>query len=388
MKHLISQRANLFFFMGAAASVVLFSIGLLCQTGGNWRAWLWFVSGTGLGVTFLFILAAQKYKKRMAQINEYERELTQLRYLYEQSQRDYDIEHRFFNILIDNVADSIYIKDRSCRMIRINRKMMQDLGLPSMEEAIGKTDKDMFGEEFGRQTMAVDLEIMESGRPVIGQIESRNLPDGHTNWTSTSKVAIHNDAGEIIGLIGITREINDLKQAELNLRFLATHDNLTQLPNRTLLNDRLERAIFHNHRAAILFIDLDGFKRINDEHGHNNGDRVLMKVADRLKTCVRTSDSTARIGGDEFIVFLETITLSEDAAIVAQKLLDTFGDPLELGEFQVVVNLSIGISIFPENGGSTETLIQRADAAMYLAKTRGKNQFAFYSELRNELSEE
>jgi len=374
--------------MGAAASMVLFAIGLPCQSGGNWRAWLWFVSGAGLGVTFLFILAAQKYKKRMAQINEYERELAQLRYLYEQSQQDYDIEHRFFNILIDNVADSIYIKDRECRMIRINRKMMQDLGLSSMEEAIGRTDKDMFGEEFGRQTMAVDLEIMESGRPVIGQIESRNLPDGRTNWTSTSKVAIHNDTGEIIGLIGITREINDLKQAELNLRFLATHDNLTQLPNRTLLNDRLERAIFHNHRAAILFIDLDAFKRINDEYGHNNGDHVLMKVAERLKTCVRTSDSTARIGGDEFIVFLETITHSEDAAIVAQKLLDIFSDPLELEEFQVVVNLSIGISIFPENGGSTETLIQRADAAMYLAKTRGKNQFAFYSELHNELAEE
>ena len=187
--------------------------------------------------------------------------------------------------LMENMADSIYFKDRDCRLLWVNRKLVTSLGLDDSQEIIGKTDVELFGEEFGRKTMIDDIQVMKTGQPMVGVVEFRYLPDGGVNWTSTSKLPIRDENNEVIGLLGITREINELKHAELELQFLATHDALTTLPNRYLVLDRMEQTIRrckrNNGKFAVLYIDLDGFKGINDRFGHDAGDQVLKQIAAR-----------------------------------------------------------------------------------------------------------
>ena len=192
-------------------------------------------------------------------------------------------ESLLLNALMDNVADSIYFKDRRCRLQWASLKMAKDLGYDDPSEIVGKTDKELFGEEFGKKTMVDDLGVMETGQPIIGLVESRTLPNGEINWTSTTKFPIHDKSGAVIGLLGITREINELKRTEQDLHYLATHDILTSLPNRYLLFDRMENTILRARRNdtlfAVLYVDLDGFKMINDRFGHDTGDRVLKQAA-------------------------------------------------------------------------------------------------------------
>ena len=144
-----------------------------------------------------------------------------------------------FRALMENTADSIYFKDRQCRLLRVSRKMAVHLGFSDPSELVGKTDVDLFGEAFGRGTRLDDIGIMETGRPVIGVIESRRLDKGRTNWTLTTKLPLVDESGAVIGLVGITREINEMRETEVALQHLATHDTLTDLPNRFLMVDRL-----------------------------------------------------------------------------------------------------------------------------------------------------
>lgn len=274
--------------------------------------------------------------------------------------------------LMDNVTDSVYFKDLQFRMLRVSRKMANDLGFADPAELIGKSDFDLFGEEFGQKTMIDDLYVVTTGLPIIGLIESRSLPDGTLNWTSTSKMPLHDSQGKIIGVVGITREVNDLKKAEMDLQYLATHDVLTQLPNRYLLHDRLEHtlalALREKTQFAVLYIDLDGFKEVNDIHGHAAGDALLKLVAARILSGLRKSDTVARMGGDEFVVVLEHIHTAQDALATGQKLQAELAKPHRLARQMVSVTASIGISLFPAHGRSAATLLKAADHAMYLAK--------------------
>lgn len=294
--------------------------------------------------------------------------------------RDLD-ESVLLSALMENVADSIYFKDRDCRLVWVSQKMVTDLGYKDSSQILGKTDADLFGEEFSQKTLVDDLGVMESGKPVIGRVESRVLPNGKINWTSTSKLPIHNKTGEVIGLLGITREINELKQVEQDLQYLATHDVLTTLPNRFLLYDALDQAVKRAKRNkgqfAILYLDLDGFKLVNDRHGHDVGDKVLKQGAARLLHCVREADRVARLGGDEFAVLLEDISGLEDAARVAEKIRKAIARPYESLPKKMKVTASIGISLFPKHGKNSATLLSAADRAMYKAKAKGNSVVAF-----------
>ncbi|PKN93972.1 MAG: hypothetical protein CVU44_06100 [Chloroflexi bacterium HGW-Chloroflexi-6] len=289
---------------------------------------------------------------------------------------------RLLNALMDNVADSIYFKDRQCRLLRVSRKMSMDLGFDDPAELVGKTDVDFFGREFGEQTIAEELHMMETGKPIIGLVESRLLPNGELNWTSTTKLPIRDKNKNVIGLLGITREINELKRAELNMQYLATHDVLTQIPNRYLLIDRIEQALARSVRSesrfAILYIDLDNFKDINDYYGHDVGDEVLRRSAKLMRESVRSVDTVARMSGDEFVIVLESITDGENAMLVAEQVRKKLRINFEPLGFQVKISASIGISLYPDHGRSTSILLKAADQAMYMAKKQ-KNKCAIYT---------
>jgi diguanylate cyclase (GGDEF)-like protein len=183
--------------------------------------------------------------------------------------------------------------------------------------------------------------------------------------------------------ITVVEDISRRKRAEEELLRLANHDALTLLPNRLLLQDRLSRAIVHGHRTgrqvAVLFIDLDRFKNINDSLGHDVGDQVIVEAARRLSASLRESDTVARQGGDEFVVVLADVADAEDVALVAQKILDSLFQPMLLQGQEIFPTGSLGISIYPRDGVDSRTLLKNADTAMYRAKAAGRNNFQFYA---------
>ncbi len=177
-------------------------------------------------------------------------------------------------------------------------------------------------------------------------------------------------------------EIHRRHKAEAKLKLSATHDALTGLPNRLLLQDRVNQAILasernHSH-CAILFIDLDKFKVVNDDYGHEIGDKILKKVAKRLKKTIRAVDTIGRIGGDEFIVLISDLEKEENVTVIAQKIIKSFAEPYILGKLSFMCSASIGIAIFPKGGRKHMELIKNADSAMYEAKNRGGSCFVFY----------
>jgi len=185
--------------------------------------------------------------------------------------------------------------------------------------------------------------------------------------------------------IGIVRDITERKLVEEKLAYFAHHDYLTDLPNRILFLNRLEHSTLlakrNKYKVATLFLDLDGFKKINDTLGHDAGDQLLKEVAVRLKEAIRSSDMVARVGGDEFTFVLINIGSYENAALMANKIIAALSEPFELKGQQCHVGSSIGISIYPDDAQDTATLIRQADEAMYLVKQNGKNAFRFYRDI-------
>ena len=279
-----------------------------------------------------------------------------------------------FRSLMQTMGDSIYFKDRHGHLVRVSLKMARDLGYADPTELVGKTDVELFGPAFGEQTMLDDSRVMDRDEPLIGLTESRRLEGGGVNWTLTSKTPLHDDEGNVVGLVGITREINDLKNAEIALEEIATHDPLTGLPNRYLLFDRLNQLLVRAERFAtrfaILYIDLDGFKRINDSRGHDAGDLLLRAVAERLRQSVRAVDTVARIGGDEFVILADSLRTGSDATMLAQKIRSAIGKPFPLPGGADNVTVSIGVGLFPEDGRDADELLKVADVAMYRAKRK------------------
>jgi diguanylate cyclase (GGDEF)-like protein/PAS domain S-box-containing protein len=284
-----------------------------------------------------------------------------------------------FRALLDSAPDSVYVKDRDARLVRVSQSMVRNLGAGDRAEIVGKSDIDLFGADFGHRTYIEDLRIMETDEPIAGLVESRVLDDGGLNWTLTTKLPVHDEAGHVVGLLGITREINELKQAEMSLQYLATHDSLTALPNRFLLMDRLNQVLARSERDAstsgVLFADIDDFKQVNDSAGHEAGDGVLRSIAERLQSCVRASDTVARLGGDEFVVVLAHANLAE-AQVVADRIRAAVAGPIALQGRSHAVTVSVGISLYPEHASDAAGLLTAADYAMYLAKRAGKNRTA------------
>ena len=206
---------------------------------------------------------------------------------------------------------------------------------------------------------------------------------GETRWVLINAVGTFDATGKRIGQRGTGRDITDRKTAEARISYLATRDPLTELPNRVLFNDRLEQGIVAARRTgqslALLFIDLDRFKNINDSLGHQVGDLLLREVADRMQGCIRKGDTLSRLGGDEFVVTLEGLQQAEDAAQVAAKIIKTLSRPCEIAGHTLNTSCSIGISIYPLDADDDRALMKNADTAMYHAKEKGRNNYQFFS---------
>jgi diguanylate cyclase (GGDEF)-like protein len=252
-------------------------------------------------------------------------------------------------------------------------------------------------EDWGLATRAMDKAIR---REHPYDVDLRViLPDGRVRHVHEQAQVVLDGTDRVVRVEGTTQDITARKRAEDQIRFLAYYDGLTSLPNRSLFMERLSRALESARRLqsnfGTLFLDLDRFKRINDTLGHGVGDRLLVEVAERLKTCLRSSDTVARgdpltsnetvarLGGDEFTVLLTDITRGEDGARVARRVLEKLAEPFVVDKHEFHISGSIGISIYPDDGADMETLLKNADAAMYHAKEAGGGRYQFYNTSMN-----
>ncbi|MDP9142296.1 MAG: EAL domain-containing protein, partial [Pseudomonadota bacterium] len=211
--------------------------------------------------------------------------------------------------------------------------------------------------------------------------------DGVESSIEDSAAPIHDRRGTVTGAVMVFHDVTTARALSLRMAYLAQHDSLTDLPNRILLADRLKQAMALAHRArrqlALLFLDMDRFKHINDSLGHTIGDRLLQSVATRLRACVRSSDTVSRQGGDEFVILLSDIARPADAEISAEKILVALASPHSVDHHNLYVSASIGIATFPDDGVDADTLLQHADLAMYQAKANGRNNVQFFKAAMN-----
>ncbi len=211
--------------------------------------------------------------------------------------------------------------------------------------------------------------------------------DGFEAAIEDSAAPIHDRGGKVTGAVIVFHDVSAARESRERMAHLAQHDFLTDLPNRVLLSDRVANSIAlarrHGKQCALLFLDLDGFKHINDSMGHPIGDKLLQSAAQRLVACVRSSDTVSRQGGDEFVVLLSEIGQPEDASLTAKKMLLALAAPYSIDRKGFHITASIGISIYPDDGRDAEALIRCADTAMYHAKNKGRNNYQFFSKDMN-----
>jgi diguanylate cyclase (GGDEF)-like protein len=247
----------------------------------------------------------------------------------------------------------------------------------------------MFFESLSREVIPNPTDRTVRGNQVVPLRENSILirRDGFEIPIEDSIAPIHDGEGQPAGAVIVFRDVSVARAMALQMAHSAQHDFLTGLPNRMLLNDRISQAINlarrHMRHVAVLFMDLDGFKHINDSLGHPTGDKLLQSIAGRLVGCVRASDTVSRQGGDEFVVLLSEVQLSEDTAITAKRILQAVAAPHSIGQHDLHVTASIGVSVYPEDGIDTDTLIKNADTAMYQAKENGRQSFQFFKPAMN-----
>ncbi len=283
--------------------------------------------------------------------------------------------------VFESTVEGVMITDHNRHIIATNQAFTRITGY-EQEELLGKTPiKLKSGRHNKKFYKKMWRELNETGT-WSGEIwNKRKNGEIYPEWLSINVVL--NEANEATHFVGVFTDISEIKQTQKQLDYLAHHDPLTDLPNRRLFNDRLEHAIIRSTRykeqLAVMFIDLDNFKDINDSLGHATGDQLLCMVSDRIIGTLRISDTVARQGGDEFIVLLENVGRAANLKPLVEKLLGTLQHGYEFNDQTFYITASIGLSCFPGDGQTADSLIQHADAAMYEAKARGRNGYVFYS---------
>ena len=297
-------------------------------------------------------------------------------------------ERNLLRMLIDNLPDSIYVKDRNGRKILTNRADLDFIGAVDEKDVLGKTDAEVFPEHLSTKYHQDDQVVLQHGRAVINREEVIEDASGIRRWLLTSKLPVKDPAGQVTALVGIGRDITERKHLESRLLTMAHYDTLTKLPNRTLFFERSNTGISQARRTgvscAVLFVDLDHFKSVNDTLGHTIGDELLKDTAGKLTECVREMDTIARLGGDEFIIFLNGLETAQDAQHIAERIREKFNTPRQVAGNDLFITASIGIATFPNDGENLEELLKNADAAMYAAKDSGRNAYCFFDTHMNQ----
>ncbi|MBW4561767.1 MAG: CHASE2 domain-containing protein [Mojavia pulchra JT2-VF2] len=316
-------------------------------------------------------------------------------YMQEEMKRSKEFLHQ----VINTIPDPIFVKNEKHQWIVLNEAYCRFIGYPN-NLLIEKTDYDFFPKHEADVFRQQDEIIFQTQQPQENEEEFTDA-HGKTHLIATKR-SLHKDAAGNFFLVGVIRDItqrklmeeklkrtaadlyrsnNELKRQEDHLRYLVYHDPLTGLSNRKFFTEQLYESLnwarSNNLLLGLLFIDLDGFKQVNDTLGHEIGDRLLVTVAQRLSNSLRGSDTVSRLGGDEFTVILRAIPNMQVAAKVADKILATITEPIVLDQYTTKVSASIGISVYPLNSHDSESLIKQADTAMYRAKRLGKNRYEF-----------
>ncbi len=287
--------------------------------------------------------------------------------------------------VFESSGEAIMITDAAGLIISVNQAFSRVTGYAA-DEAVGRNASLLNSGRHQRDFFsAMWSSVIESGY-WHGEIWNRRKNgEVFPEWLGISSV--RNQAGDITHYVAIFSDISERKAAEAKIEFLAQHDPLTELPNRLLLKDRVEQAIAHSDRSgskvAVLFIDLDRFKTVNDSLGHPIGDLLLRDAAQRLRGCVRDSDTISRHGGDEFLVVLTDLHSSDVAAQVSGKIMGSLSEPFIIDGHEANISASVGIAVYPDDGASFDDLMKKADTAMYSAKDAGRNAFRFYTQRMN-----
>lgn len=298
------------------------------------------------------------------------------------SERLLDSKTELIGSMLNALPEVIFYKDSQGIYQHGNARLADFIGLP-VDDLIGKSDFEIFDPETSLFFRQMDREAIEAGRPKINEEWVEGV-DGSHRLMETHKCPLYDDHGECIGILGYARDITLQRQSEENLQHIAYHDSLTNLPNRLRLAERLDYALQLSKRdselLAIIFLDLDRFKHINDTLGHAIGDLLLMDVAKRLQSNVRESDICARLGGDEFVMVLTQMNSRAEVEKKCQQLLEAVAQPYQLQNHQVSVFTSAGISYFPDHAATVDKLLCDADSALQAAKREGRNRYCIFHE--------
>lgn len=292
-------------------------------------------------------------------------------------------ERAFLRKLNDTIPDLVWLKDPDGVYLACNPPFERLCGAKE-QDILGKTDYDFVEPEMADFFRRNDRAAIANGKPRVNEVWLTFAADGYRGLFETTKVPMWSENQQLIGVLGIAHDITERKAVEERIHRLAHHDALTGLINRVSLQERLEQALLsvqrEDKKLAVMLIDQDRFKSINDALGHHVGDTMLVEIAARLRSCVRESDIVARLGGDEFVVVLTDMEEAIDAAPVARKILHELVQPYMIGDRVLHSSASLGIGISPNDGDDVETLMKHADTAMYAAKSHGRNNYQFFTE--------
>jgi len=292
-----------------------------------------------------------------------------------------EAEHRLTATVFRASSEAIMITDAENRIVDVNPAFTRITGYPR-SEVLGRNPRllqsGIQSDSFYRELWAA---INQNGH-WRGEIWNRRRNgELYPEWLTLDRVL--SPEGAVLNYVAMWSDISERKEAEARIHYLAHYDALTDLPNRVLFNDRFNQALLHarryNQAVALMFVDLDRFKVVNDTLGHRVGDELLKQVAERLRQCVREEDTVSRQGGDEFVVLLTGLDTSSSAALVAEKILAALAQPVLFEGHELAVTGSLGIACYPGDGADPETLMKNADLAMYRAKNVGRNNYQFFS---------
>jgi diguanylate cyclase (GGDEF)-like protein/PAS domain S-box-containing protein len=285
--------------------------------------------------------------------------------------------------LLSCTAERVYFKDLQSRFLFVSAGWIAACAPDhTAAELIGKTDFDFFNEEHACAAFEDEQQIIRTGEPIIGKLEPETHGGQALAWVSSTKMPLRDESGRIIGTFGISRDVTAQIKAEQALAHQALHDPLTGLPNRIALLDRLSQGLLamerHPSRLAVLFIDLDNFKEINDSYGHDAGDLVLTEAGRRLSALARRGDTVARLGGDEFVMLCGELESHAAVRLIGDRIIRSIAVPYVEGGRDFSVTCSAGIAVTSDAAAGPDPLISHADMAMYDAKKAGRNRYQVY----------